>query len=86
MTKRLLDHERHAILFLLRHMMYGTVGGFTFGALVLFFDIGQLRSLAFESSHPIGVIILFFFGLFVTFGSLGMGVGIMGLGNHSDDR
>lgn len=74
------DHEKKAVLFLLQHLLYGTVGGFTFGGLLLAFDIAGLRTLAFSSQQPFLVIGLLFFGLFVTFGSVGMGVGIMSLG------
>ncbi len=73
-------HEKHVVLFLLRHLLYGTVGGVTFGMLMLAFDIAGLRTLAFNSQQPALALGLLFFGLFVTFGSVGMGVGIMSLG------
>jgi hypothetical protein len=81
---KLLRHERSAIVFLLRHMLVGMVGGILFGVLVLSFDIGRLRSLAVESTDGILTLVLFFFGLLVTFGSVGMGIGIMSLGHDEN--
>ena len=75
----LLRHERNALMFLLRHLLFGTVGGLTFGIMILVLDIANLRTLAFNSNEPVLVLVLLFFGLFVTFGSVGMGVGIMSL-------
>lgn len=73
-------HERTAIVFLLRHMLYGVAGGLSFGAVLLWQDFGQLRSLMMASEQPALWLLLLFFGLFVTFGSVGMGVGVMSLG------
>ena len=77
--RHLQRHERAAIGFLLRHLAFGLIGGGVFGLLVLLANIGHLRSLATESSDGLLTLCLFFFGLFVTFGSLGMVVGVMGL-------
>jgi hypothetical protein len=74
---KLKPHEKHAILFMLRHMTYGVAGGFSFGILLLILDVGGLRSLIFTSNDTGLALFLLFFGLFVTFGSAGMGVGIM---------
>lgn len=71
--------EKKAIVFLLRHLAYGVAGGFSFGAGLLYFDIASLRTLALSSENPILAIGLLFFGLFVTWGGAGMGVGIMSL-------
>jgi hypothetical protein len=80
----LLRHERAAIMFLLRHMLVGIVGALLFGALVLYFDIAHLRSLAGESNGGWMTLALFFFGLVITFGGLAMGVGVMSLGQDED--
>ncbi|HXP95984.1 MAG TPA: hypothetical protein VN809_04680 [Telmatospirillum sp.] len=80
----LLRHERAAIVFLLRHMLVGIAGGLLFGALVLYFDIGHLRSLAGESNDGWMTVVLFFFGLMVTFGGLAMGIGVMSLGQDEN--
>ena len=73
-------HERTALLFLLRHLLYGVVGGLTFGGLLLWQDFGSLRTLMMASEQPLLWLFMLFFGLFVTFGSVGMGVGVMSLG------
>jgi len=83
-TMPLLDHQRHAVGFLLRHCAFGTLGGFLFGALFLYFDIFGLGSMIFASPDRNLFLLMLFFGLFITFGSIGMGVGIMGLGEERD--
>ncbi len=81
---KLLRHERAAITFLVRHMLFGIAGGLLFGALVLYFDIGHLRSLAGQSPDGLLTLGLFFFGLVVTFGSVAMGVGVMSQGRDEN--
>ncbi|MGE5475612.1 MAG: hypothetical protein ACM3Q1_03085 [Bacteroidales bacterium] len=78
--------EREALHFLGVHLVYGLAAALTFGLAVLGTNLGNLRTLALESSHPITVLVLFFFGLFVTFGSVGMGVGIMSLASDEDSE
>ncbi len=74
---KLQRHERAALGFLARHLVVGIVGGLLFGGLMIIFDIAHLRTLATESNDGILTLVLFFFGLIITFGSVGMGVGIM---------
>lgn len=62
---------------MLRHMLIGTTGGFVFGILLLVLDVGGLRSLIFASNDTGLALFLLFFGLFITFGSMGMAVGVM---------
>lgn len=81
---KLLRHEHTAISFLVRHMLYGIAGGLSFGALVLYYDIAHLRTLAFESGDGVLTLALFFFGLVVTFGSVGMAVGVMSQGRDEN--
>ncbi|HIJ38731.1 MAG TPA: hypothetical protein HPP80_07515 [Rhodospirillaceae bacterium] len=81
---KLLRHERIALAFLVRHLVVGVVGGVVFGGLILYYDIAHLRSLATQSSSGFLTLGLLFFGLVVTFGSLGMGVGIMSQGNEEN--
>ncbi len=81
---KLLRHERDAIIFLVRHMLFGICGAFLFGSLMLYFDIGHLRSLAGESRDGLLTLALFFFGLVVTFGSVAMGVGVMSQGQDEN--
>ena len=76
--------QRHAIRFLLTHLVYGAVGGFVLGALVLVSDIFGLGTMILTSPDRELVLVMLFFGLFVTFGSLGMAAGVMGLGEERD--
>lgn len=76
--------EREALKFLGVHLIYGLAAALTFGIAVLVTNLGNLRTLLMDSSTPISVMALFFFGLFVTFGSVGMGVGIMSLARDED--
>lgn len=76
--------EREALRYLGVHLVYGLTAALTFGVAVLMINLGNLRTLALESSSPVTVLTLFFFGLCVTFGSVGMGVGIMNLSNDDD--
>ena len=82
----LLPHERVAIRFLLRHLAFGCTGGLVFGGMLLALDLAGLRTLMFGADEPLLWLLLMFFGLFVTFGSVGMGVGIMTIGRDDDDR
>jgi len=82
---RLRPFERHAILFLLRHLAVGLGGAVLFAALILLADLGGLRSLAWRDPQGWLYLGLLFFGLVVTFGSVAMGVAIMGLGEERDD-
>lgn len=78
------NKEREALRFLGVHLVYGLAAALTFGLAVLMTNLGNLRTLMMESSHPVTVMVLFFFGLCITFGSVGMGVGIMSLANDDD--
>jgi hypothetical protein len=81
---KLLRHEQAAISFLVRHMLFGIVGALLFGALILYFDVGHLRSLAGQSQDGPLTLVLFFFGLVITFGSVAMGVGVMSQGQDEN--
>jgi hypothetical protein len=78
--------DRDALKYLALHLFYGTVGGVTFGVLLLVTDLSRIRTLAFESGSPILVLVLLFFGLFITFGSVAMGVGIMSLARDDEEE
>ncbi|OAN43717.1 hypothetical protein [Magnetospirillum moscoviense] len=75
---------KEALTYLATHLVYGLAAGAAFGIGTLAIDLGHLRTLALSSSHPILVLVLFFFGLFVTFGSVGMGVGIMNMAKDDE--
>lgn len=75
--------DKQALGFLARHMIYGATGGFVFGASVIALDIADLRTLIMTSDSPFLALFMLFFGLFVTFGSAGVSVGIM---SQAEDR
>ncbi len=72
--------------FLGLHLACGVVASIIFGAAILASDLSHIRTLALESAHPALILILMFFGLAVTFGSLAMAVGIMGMGDFSESN
>jgi hypothetical protein len=76
---------RRLIVFLIRHCVYGSVGGVLLGSLLLWQDVNGLGSMIFASPEWPLFLGLLFFGLFVTFGSIGMAVGVMQLGEERDD-
>ena len=76
--------HRRFLMFLLQHLVYGTVGGVVFGLLILVFDIAGLWTMIAHSPDRELSLALLFFGLFVTFGSIGMAVGVMQLGEERD--
>ena len=78
------SHHRHAIGFLLKHMLAGTIGGVLLGALILWYDIAGLATMIAASTDKVLALIMLFFGLFITFGSIGMAVGVMSLGEERD--
>lgn len=84
LSGRMQPHHRHAILFLVTHCAYGVVGGFVFGGLLLWFNVADLWTLILQSEDRFVYLLLLFFGLFVTFGSIGMAVGVMQLGEERD--
>lgn len=70
--------------FLLRHLAAGSLGGFVLGALLLWYDVAGLKSMILASHDQTLALFMLFFGLWITFGSLGMAVGVMQLGEERD--
>jgi hypothetical protein len=77
--------EKTLILFLGRHLATGAVGALVFGGGLLVLDVANLRTLLGQSESGWIAMLLLFFGLFVTFGSVAMAIGIMSLGSFSED-
>ncbi len=75
-------HERHAIRFLIGHLLVGLAGGFIFAALIFATDLFGLRSLVAGDENGWLATGLLIFGISVTFGSLAMGMGVMALGRE----
>ena len=81
------DHGHKDMLhFLGMHLISGLVAALVFGGAILAVDLSGIRTLALNSGNPVLILFLMFFGLMVTFGSLAMGVGIMGMGDFSEDN
>ncbi len=76
--------QRDALLFLFKHLLFGSFGGILFGVLILVFDVAGLGTLVWSSPDAGIALLLLFFGLFVTFGSVGMGAAVMTLGKERD--
>ncbi|GAB6052991.1 hypothetical protein JCM17960_18110 [Magnetospira thiophila] len=74
----------HALRFLGRHLLYGLAAGWSLGGLMLYADMGGLWTMISASEDGFLFFFLLFFGLSVTFGSVGMGYGIMSLGQEWD--
>lgn len=80
-----LDRDQRRFLgFLCRHAVYGTVSGIVFGVLLLWLDIAGLATLISASADGALFAVMLFFGLFVTFGSIGIAIGVMELGEERD--
>lgn len=62
----------------------GSVAGFFLGGLLLWSDIANLGTLIFASPDRNLFLLLLFFGLWITFGSIAMAVGVMQLGKERD--
>ncbi len=77
-------HERHAIRFLLHHLLGGIAGAVVFGVCILYFDVGGIMSMARTDPQGWLFVAILFFGLFITCGSVAMGIGIMSLSRGSD--
>jgi hypothetical protein len=75
---------RRFVTFLLKHCLCGSVGGVALGGLLLWHDVDGLGTMIFASPDRELVLLLLFFGLFITFGSIGMAVGVMQLGEERD--
>ena len=72
--------------FLGLHLACGLAAAVVFGSALLYLDVSHIRTLA--EASPSGPIIFFllYFGLSVTFGGVAMAVGIMSLGDFSEDN
>ncbi len=75
--------EKAAILFLLKHLASGAAGAVVLGLGLLLLDVANLGTLVRTSEHAVVAVIMLFGGLIITFGSVAMGIGVMGL---NEDR
>ncbi|HZD24859.1 MAG TPA: hypothetical protein VE631_01260 [Alphaproteobacteria bacterium] len=78
---------RHPHLrFLLAHLLGGLIGAVVFFVLIMWTDFAGLWSLVSRASEGPLVAALLLFGLFVTFGSVAMGVGVMSMRREDDSH
>jgi hypothetical protein len=78
--------RRKMFRFLVRHLLIGLGFGWFILTIFLITDVASLRSLA-SNSHDLPIVLpllYLFFG--ITFGSAGMGIGVMSLKNDDDDN
>jgi len=76
--------QNELLRFLLLHLAGGLAGAIAFGVLLLWSDFAGLGTLIARASDGPLFTVLLFFGLFVTFGSIAMGVGLMSLRRGDD--
>jgi hypothetical protein len=72
--------EYEGVRFLLQHLLGGVVGAVVFFALIVAFDLANLRELMLNTRDGWVAGALLLFGLIVTFGSVAMGAAVMSLG------
>ncbi|MBK1671454.1 hypothetical protein CKO28_25990 [Rhodovibrio sodomensis] len=72
--------EYAGVRFLLHHVTGGVIGAVAFFALILAYDLAQLRELILNTRDGWVAGGLLLFGLIVTFGSVAMAVAVMLLG------
>jgi hypothetical protein len=78
--------ENPLIRFLLPHLIGGFVGALAFEIVLLATDFAGLGTLVKNSADGPLVAALLFFGLFITFGSVAMGIGIMAMRRDDGDE
>jgi hypothetical protein len=76
--------EKRFVGFLLKHLAFGSLGAAVFGVLLLWQDVAGLRTMIFASPDRYVFLGMLFFGLWITFGSIGIAVGVMQLGEERD--
>ncbi len=70
--------------FLLGHLLVGILAGWSLLGLLLWFDVAGLKTLIQHSRESWLVVALLLFGFAITFGSLAMGTGVMGLKHRKE--
>ena len=72
------------LAFIRDHLIGGTLGALVLGLVLLYADVGGLKQLMWDSPDRWLYLVLYFFGLWITCGSVALAVGIMRLGDHRD--
>lgn len=71
--------EKHAILFLLKHLATGAAGAIVLATGILVTNVAGIGHLVANSEHGVIAAIMLYASLILTFGSVAMGIGIMAL-------
>lgn len=71
--------EKHAILFLLKHLVTGAVGAIVLATGILVLNVAGIGELVANSEHGVIAVIMLYASLILTFGSVAMGIGVMAL-------
>jgi hypothetical protein len=71
--------EKHAVLFLLKHLATGAVGAIITASGILLLDVAGIGGLVSNSEHGAVAVAMLYVSLILTFGSVAMGIGIMAL-------
>lgn len=71
--------EKHAILFLLKHLATGAVGAIVLATGILVLNVAGIGELVANSEHGVIAVIMLYASLILTFGSVAMGIGVMAL-------
>ena len=77
--------HKPVLRFLMSHLLYGSLGAAVFCWAILHFDMGGMGTLIERSGQPWLWQALLFFGNWITFGGVAMAIGIMRLGEETDD-
>lgn len=67
--------------FILDHLIGGTLGALALGLTLLYANVGGLKELMLASPDCWLYLVLYFFGLWITCGSVALAVGIVTLGD-----
>lgn len=76
-TSRAANGKTPLTRYLLHHLLGGTVGAFVFLGAMLATDYAGIASMLAASDDGALYLLLLFFGLWLTFGSVAMAVGVM---------
>ena len=77
--------QRDIIVHLVKHLFCGAVGASVLGVLLLWFDFAKLATLIFASPDKLMFLLMLFSGLFLTFGSIAVALGVMQLGEEQQN-
>lgn len=79
--RRIEDYlNQEALLpYLARHLLQGVLLGVFMSLALLYVDFAGLNTLIQGSSEPVVPLFMLFFGLCITFGSVSMGIAVMGI-------